>query len=92
MGERTGDRQSRRRDRRILLGLDHQPSVVAREPHEAGDRREVDAAIAGNGEHAAANAGVEARVVGADAGETVGAHVLQVNVVDAVAEAVDERP
>lgn len=81
---------ARRGHDRVLLGLDHQPAAIARVAHEAGDRREVHTAVAGDGEHAATHRSVEAVVAGADAGESVEPNVLQVDMNDSVAKAVDE--
>jgi len=61
------------------------------EAAKAGDRGEVDGAVPGDGEHAAAYALVEAPVLGPDLCQPVGAEVLQVDVDDAVAEAVDQE-
>ena len=56
VGVGAGDGRAGRGDRRVLLGLDHQPAPIARGAHEAGDGGEVDGAVAGDGEHAAADA------------------------------------
>ena len=84
------DSRTGRGDNRILLGLDDEPAAVARGAHETGERGEVDGAVAGDGEHATAYRVVEAVVAGADGRHLLGAHVLQVDVDDSVAEAVDE--
>jgi len=90
VGAGAGHRRARRRNRRVLLGLHHQPAAIAAGAHEAGERREVDRAVARHGEHAAAHAVVETAVPGADLCHHRRAHVLEVDMDDAVAEAVDE--
>ena len=84
------DGRARRRERRILFGLDYEPAPIARGPDETGHRGEVQVAVARHREHAAAHARIEAQVAGSDAAHHGQAQVLQVNMHDPVAETVDE--
>ena len=57
---------------------------------EAGERREIDAAVAGHDEHAGPRALVEAAVICPHIRHHVAAQIFQMNVYDATAEALDE--